>query len=1071
MPEKVQVPSQNMDIVAGKAISHRANPGRLGILTGRTLQVMFLMAEVNWGNQLEYVDISQLVERDPAAGTDTDTEVQEGRYGTIDDLRRRITFEKLRGLLTDVFYSMKTSEIDFYAHQFKPVLRFIESATNRLLIADEVGLGKTIEAGLIWTEWQARHKARRLLVVCPPTLCPKWLRELQDRFQLPAEPTDARSLVDLLDRFDRKGPSLSFVRVASYHSLRPTRTERDQLLALCDYSHDGKKEAHRVPPRVRLLHRLREWDAPEPLLDMVVFDEMHNMKETGTASNFLGEVLTTAAGAMVGLSATPIHNKARDLYALLHLIDPEVFRDERGFDDLRSQNLPVVQLQNALSVPTWRPQEIEPLIDRLYSHDDRNKLRALIKDFDGSPRNRVEIRHAAERLNLLSNFINRTRKSEVMENRVLRQPVTFQVELTPQETDLYRAVLALVRKAVQNQGERVTSFHLIHPALRMSSSLPTVADAVRQGKWGGFEEMEGLVDDFGEDLDLANNVGLPSPESLRALAQFDFEKHDSKYAALLEALHHIRANGSLSVDKGGQVTVSPNEKVIIFAFFKSTIAYLQRRLTADGFPSLSVTGDITDRVERDTLLQSFSSDANRILLCSEIAAEGVDLQFARIIVNYDLPWNPMRVEQRIGRIDRIGQESPNIIIINFHVRDTIDGSIFSHLYKKIGVFEHTIGSLEGILGEEIAKLTSQIFREDLTAEEIAYRAAQTAEAICQRAALEEQLENSTGALIAFQDVLSEQIGESQRLGRFIKPSELRLHVEDYLGSKYKGPNACLLVGDNPGPGCLQLRLSFQALSDFEAFCQLHDYAWPEGFSRSTRSASLTFDPTVQQRHRRKVPQLVFANHLHPFFRWITKNNEQANNEWHKVSAVRLQSECVSAGRYFYLVYRMTLEGITRRDAFYYAVKNLSTNQILTGTHAESLFNAALETGESAFPRDTHDYTGHLSQLRGAIAEDLKTAQRMFREDQAQKLSIRCNQLTGHFNRRIAVQQRRIQTAERGRQDAQRGLAGFRRQLANLEAEREEQLAKLSQRSSALQDRSAEVACGILDVFPLPRAAS
>jgi len=138
-----------MEIVAGKAVSHQANPGRLGILTGRKMEAMFLMAEVNWGNQREYVDVSQLIERDPTAGTDPDAEVREGRYGTIDDLRRRITFEKLRGLLTDVFYSMKASEIDFYPHQFKPVLRFIDSATNRLLIADEVGLGKTIEAGLI----------------------------------------------------------------------------------------------------------------------------------------------------------------------------------------------------------------------------------------------------------------------------------------------------------------------------------------------------------------------------------------------------------------------------------------------------------------------------------------------------------------------------------------------------------------------------------------------------------------------------------------------------------------------------------------------------------------------------------------------------------------------------------------------------------------------------------------------------------------------------------------------------------------------------------------------------------
>ncbi len=468
------------------------------------------MVEVNWGSQFEYVDASQLVVCDPNARPDPDSDVREGRYGTVKDLRRRMTYEKLRGLLTDVFYSMKASEIDFYPHQFRPVLRFIESATNRLLIADEVGLGKTIEAGLIWTEWQARQKARRLLVVCPPTLCPKWLRELQDRFQLAAEPTDARLLSELLDRFDRKGPGLSFVLVASYQSLRPFRHERAQLQRLRDGPHaESDLQENRLPPRVNLLHRLREWDAPEPFFDMVVFDEMHNMKATGTASNYLGEILTSAAGAMVGLSATPIHNKSRDLYALLHLIDPEVFRDERGFDDLRRQNMPVVQLQNALANSMWQPKEIDSLIDQLHSTDARDRLRGALQSFDGSPRRRVEIRHAAERLNLLGNFISRTRKKEVIENHVIRQPVTFQVTLTTEELAFYKAVLAVVRNEVLRRGDFLTGFHLIHPALRMSSSLPVVADAVRKGKWGGFEEMEELAGDFGAEFDLEDGAELP----------------------------------------------------------------------------------------------------------------------------------------------------------------------------------------------------------------------------------------------------------------------------------------------------------------------------------------------------------------------------------------------------------------------------------------------------------------------------------------------------------------------------------------------------------------------------------
>src|SRR5262249_46096796 len=114
-----------------------------------------------------------------------------GRFGRVEDLRRVLMAEKIRGDLTDVFYSMGTSNTDFYPHQFKPVLRFVESVTGRLLIADEVGLGKTIEALLIWKELEAREQARRLLIVCPSLLREKWQDELRNRFRIRADIVNA----------------------------------------------------------------------------------------------------------------------------------------------------------------------------------------------------------------------------------------------------------------------------------------------------------------------------------------------------------------------------------------------------------------------------------------------------------------------------------------------------------------------------------------------------------------------------------------------------------------------------------------------------------------------------------------------------------------------------------------------------------------------------------------------------------------------------------------------------------------------------------------------------------------
>src|SRR5262249_35154990 len=125
--------------------------------------------------------------------------LERGQLGTPVDLRRLLTFHKVRGQLTNVLYSMETSNTDFYPHQFKPVLKFLDSADGRLLIADEVGLGKTIEAMYVWKELEAREHARRLLVVCPAMLQEKWRSDLRQRFNVQAEVLNARTVKQRLE--------------------------------------------------------------------------------------------------------------------------------------------------------------------------------------------------------------------------------------------------------------------------------------------------------------------------------------------------------------------------------------------------------------------------------------------------------------------------------------------------------------------------------------------------------------------------------------------------------------------------------------------------------------------------------------------------------------------------------------------------------------------------------------------------------------------------------------------------------------------------------------------------------
>ncbi len=172
----------------------KRNPGKRGVTTGETKESAGrLLVRVNFGlNEKTYKSYDQL---EPCGEPEEIRDLlKAGRFGNPADLRRILTFEKVKGNLTNIFYSMKSSNTDFYAHQFKPVLKFLDSPVGRLLIADEVGLGKTIESVYIWKELQAREDARRLLIVCPAMLRDKWLNDIKERFNYDAKIVDVKEL-------------------------------------------------------------------------------------------------------------------------------------------------------------------------------------------------------------------------------------------------------------------------------------------------------------------------------------------------------------------------------------------------------------------------------------------------------------------------------------------------------------------------------------------------------------------------------------------------------------------------------------------------------------------------------------------------------------------------------------------------------------------------------------------------------------------------------------------------------------------------------------------------------------
>ena len=209
----------------------------------------------NWNGSLE-------------SSADLDDWIAQGRFGRVPDLRRHLTNIQLSGRLANLIYSMETTHTDFYAYQYKPVLAFLESPANGLLIADEVGLGKTIEAGLIWTELRARYEARRLLVVCPAMLRDKWQRELTQRFGVEADIMDAGEVLKALQRPRADWPDGRAI-IASLQGLRPPRGWKDT---------DTSDNPASTSANMALAKFFTDMTDREPLVDLLVIDEAHYLR-------------------------------------------------------------------------------------------------------------------------------------------------------------------------------------------------------------------------------------------------------------------------------------------------------------------------------------------------------------------------------------------------------------------------------------------------------------------------------------------------------------------------------------------------------------------------------------------------------------------------------------------------------------------------------------------------------------------------------------------------------------------------------------------------------------------------
>jgi len=669
------------------------------------------------------------------------------------DLALTLTWTKLRHPLTDTLYSYGSSKTVFRPYQFKPVLKLLSASTGRLLIADEVGLGKTIEAGLIWNELEQRMPLDRVLVVAPAVLTQKWQAELNRRFD---RRLDILRPADLIERLADHRRNETVRGIVSLESLRRARASLAQLA-----------EVH-------------------PRLDLVVVDEAHYLRNRRTSSYALGRLLGDWAAYLIFLSATPLNLGREDLFNLMSLLDDGQFGDPQVFEAQLEPNGVLNQVARELvgvgrQAPLALMDRLDVLADMNFgkaitSRSEFGVLRTLLSV--GRPLSDDEVartRRLLADLNALGGMFTRTRKAEVPEDKAVREPVKLDVEWTDEEYAFYRAIRAWYLRQARATG-KPGGLTLQMPLRQAASCIPAAQEILRSKGWAGFAEAGADVDDtfdLGDDEDDEPETPAAPPDIEALLAPLGV---DTKYQTLLGELLKLQEHGL--------------NQAMIFSFFRGTLEYLEEQLGRH-FEVRVMHGGVS-MAKRQQIMADFRAGKFDLLLLSEVGSEGLDFEFCNILVNYDLPWNPMRVEQRIGRLDRFGQKHEKIFIYNMVVPGTIETDIFQRLYDRIEVFRRSIGELEPILRDELADINHRILDPNLSDEQRQQQVERIAVALEQRAQDASGLDESRALLAGLDSLLVDGLTDAgPRHGRFVGTTEIQTMLSELfqrLGGQLSQPD-------------------------------------------------------------------------------------------------------------------------------------------------------------------------------------------------------------------------------------------------------------------------------------------
>lgn len=772
----------------------------------------------------------------PAVLTDPVDRMRAGELDRARSVNLRVAGTRLRfAYEQDELASLQASRVEIKAHQVGVVHRVSRSYPHRFILADEVGLGKTIEAALVIRELKARGVAPRVLVLAPSGLVTQWQSELKQKFNQVF--ADYRGpLVKVLEGqnpgenvWTLSDNIVSSTTFAAYSEERIAEIARAGWdLVVVDEAHHARRTRHGDKQESTRLYRLLE-----RLVD----------PEHGHASS------------MLLLTATPMQLDPFETYSLIELLDPTLFASPDDFErhraSLRGLNATVERLHDWASADEPERQEALEATAKLLDQPTESVAAQL-----ATPEARAAVIDVLHDRHRLSQVMIRNRK-KVVGGFMPRVAAIWELDLTAQERAAYDALTAYTRDGfARSQAENrmalgfvmvmfqklaTSSSRALHNALlrrmdKLERTLPgpTPATLVLDDDDDDDDEFSDAVEETGEDAVAAFVGGDEDAEEtwreiqdieriVRALEQIPI---DTKTKVFLERLEEIRER-------------EPDVRVLVFTQFRGTQEELKERIPSPWGVHL-FHGDLGPREKDEEVARFRDQDGPQVLISTEAGGEGRNLQFSHWLINYDLPWNPMKVEQRIGRVDRIGQKH-TVMVASFSTRGTVEARVVEVLSQRIGVFEETIGGLDPILGS----VESDLRRLFLHADQESQRA---------RRRLESSLEDRVRDAREAEERLADLIMDNRSLrrdevNRLLARTQTTTHEDlqrfvlaalDEMGGKAE-PNSRV-------PGTFDLELKGDVVA---AFPQL---------VREAPRRHVTFDRSVAQEHE-DVEFLAFGHEL------------------------------------------------------------------------------------------------------------------------------------------------------------------------------------------------------------------